>query len=433
MTTTVSLTTDSAPGGADVTVVLTCKGSQTRAGASCVRTEALSASSWDQIDAALEVLQAKGAADEVQKITGIAEAGHLLLAAGSGLSDAPVATDDEAVRRAAGAATRSLQGTERAYLAFPTTQTQLLTATVEGALFGSYAYTAYKTKDPKAPVAEVLVHSPSASGKETKALVQRAQTVAAAQNWARDLVNMPPLDLYPDSFAQTVRKRFAGTKVKVEITEEAELEKNDCGGLVGVGRGSARPPRLATLSYAPRKASVHIALVGKGITFDSGGLCLKPADSMITMKCDMGGAAAVAATIEAIAALELPIAITGYLCLAENMTGADAQRPGDVVRMPNGKTVEIINTDAEGRLVMADGLSFASRLSPDLTIDVATLTGAAVVALGERTAAIVSNQAAVSAEIAAAAQRVGEAAWPMPLLEDLRPGLDSKIADVKHT
>jgi len=432
VTTTVSLTTDSVSEGVDATVVLTRKGPG-GTGAQCVRTQALAEGAWDQVDDALRVLQAKGTADELQKITGIAEVGHLLVAIGSGLSRDPVAADDEAVRRAAGAATRSLQGLEHAYLAFPTDDHALLTATVEGSLFGAYAYNAYKTKDPKAPVRSVRVHASHASGTAAKTLLERAHAVATAQNWARDLVNMPPLDLYPDSFAQTVRKRFAGTKVKIEITEEAELAKKDCGGLIGVGRGSARPPRLATLSYAPRKASAHIALVGKGITFDSGGLCIKPADGMITMKCDMGGAAAVAATIEAVAALGLPIAVTGYLCLAENMTGADAQRPGDIVTMPNGKTVEIINTDAEGRLVMADGLSFASRLAPDLTIDVATLTGAAVVALGERTAAIVSNQDAVSAEIAGAAQRAGEAAWPMPLLEDLRPGLDSKIADVKHT
>ena len=419
-----------------MTVVLTRKGSGSggvKGVSQCVRTPGLAEDSWDQLDVALTALQASGSADEVQKITGVTGVGQLVLAVGSGLKGDPTGEDDEAVRRAAGSATRSLHGTARAYLAFPTADTKLLTAVVEGALFGAYAYTAFKTQDPKDPVGEVVVHAPEASGKAAAALLERAHTVAAAQNWARDLVNMPPLDLYPDSFAQIVRKRFTGTKVKVEITEEAELAKNDCGGLVGVGRGSARPPRLATLRYAPRKASAHIALVGKGITFDSGGLCLKPADSMITMKCDMGGAAAVAATIEAIAALGLPIAVTGYLCLAENMTGADAQRPGDVVRMPNGKTVEIINTDAEGRLVMADGLSFASRLTPDLTIDIATLTGAAVVALGERTAAIVSNQDDVSAEIAAAAQRAGEAAWPMPLLEDLRPGLDSKIADVKHT
>ncbi|NYJ75074.1 leucyl aminopeptidase [Allobranchiibius huperziae] len=430
MTTTVSLTAKTAPDGADVTVVLTRKGAK---GAVAVRTPALTDAGWAHLDTLLTAVQATGAADEVLKFTGVPGAGDLVVATGSGLSGEPTATDAETVRRAAGAAVTKFRGTPSAYLALPTEDPALLTASVEGGLFGAYAYTAYKTGDVKAPVATLRVHASSPTGKDAKALIARAQTVAAAQNWARDLVNMPPLDLYPESFAQAVRERFSGTKVKVEVAEEAQLVKDECGGLIGVGRGSARPPRLVTLTYKPRKASAHLALVGKGITFDSGGLCIKPADGMLTMKSDMGGAAAVAATIEAVAALGLPVAVTGYLCLAENLTGADAQRPGDVVRMPNGKTVEIINTDAEGRLVMADGLSLASRLTPDLTIDVATLTGAAVVALGDQTAAVVSNEDAVREEIVDAAGRAGEAAWPMPLLEHLRAGLDSKIADVKHT
>lgn len=432
MSTTVSLTAKTAPDGADATVVLTRKGAKGMKNAVAVRTSALADEAWAHLDTLLEAVQATGAADEVLKFAGVPGAGDLVVATGSGLTAEPTTTDAEVVRRAVGAAVTKLKGTASAYLALPGADSALLTATVEGGLFGAYAYTAYKTGESKPPVATLKVHT-SASGKDAKALVARAQTVAAAQNWARDLVNMPALDLYPESFAQAVRDRFSGTKVKVEVADETQLAKDECGGLIGVGRGSARPPRLVTLTYAPRKATAHIALVGKGITFDSGGLCIKPADGMITMKCDMGGAAAVAATVEAVAALGLPVAVTGYLCLAENMTGADAQRPGDVVRMPNGKTVEVINTDAEGRLVMADGLSFASRLTPDLTIDVATLTGAAVVALGDQTAAVVSNEDGVREEIVAAAGRAGEAAWPMPLLEHLRPGLDSKIADVKHT
>ena len=433
MSTTASLTAKTAPDGADATVVLTRKGAR---GAVGVRTPALTEAGWAQLDTLLAAVQAGGGADEVLKFTGIPGAGDLVVASGSGLTGDPTVADAEAVRRAAGAAVTALRGTSSVYLAFPDVAGDdhaLLTATIEGGLFGAYAYTAYKTGVTKAPVASLRVHTTTASGKDAKAIVARAQTVAVAQNWARDLVNMPPLDLYPDSFAQMVRERFSGTKVKVDIADEAQLAEDDCGGLIGVGRGSARPPRLVTLTYAPRKATAHLALVGKGITFDSGGLCIKPADGMITMKCDMGGAAAVAATIEAVAELGLPVAVTGYLCLAENLTGADAQRPGDVVRMPNGKTVEIINTDAEGRLVMADGLSLASRLTPDLTIDVATLTGAAVVALGDQTSAVVSNVDAVREEIVDAAGRAGEAAWPMPLLEHLRAGLDSKIADVKHT
>lgn len=430
MTTTASLTTKSSPDKAEAIVILTRESPN---GVVSVRTTALGQDSWDHIDTMLTAMQAKGKSDEVLKLAGVPGTRALVVATGSGLSAAPTAADAETVREAAGAATRALRGTTSAYLAFPTQDPALLAATVEGGLFGAYAYTTYKSDDSKTPIETLSVHSSGVSGKDGKAIAARAHALAAGQNWARDLVNMPPLDLYPDSFAEIVKERFSKSSVTVEIAREAQLEKDGCGGLIGVGRGSSRPPRLVTLTYSPRGATTHLALVGKGITFDSGGLCIKPADGMRTMKCDMGGAAAVAATIEAVAALNLPVAVTGYLCLAENMTGADAQRPGDVVRMPNGKTVEIINTDAEGRLVMADGLCFASRLTPDLTIDVATLTGAAVVALGERTAAVVSNTDSVQAEILKAAEVAGEALWPMPLLEDLRPGMDSEIADVKHT
>ncbi|BDZ57706.1 hypothetical protein GCM10025872_13630 [Barrientosiimonas endolithica] len=266
-----------------------------------------------------------------------------------------------------------------------------------------------------------------------KAAARRAEIVADTQAFARDLVNTPPNDLFPASFTDRVKKRLSGSKVKVSVLDEKQLAKADCGGLVGVGRGSARPPRLVTLSYKPAKATKHVAIVGKGITFDSGGLCIKPAQSMITMKCDMAGAAAAAAAIEAVARLELPVAVTAYLCLAENMTGSDAQRPGDVVTMHNGKTVEIINTDAEGRLVMADGLSFASELKPDAVVDIATLTGAAMMALGLRTTAVLSNDEEASQRMLAAAERVGERQWPMPLNEELRKAMDSEVADVKHT
>ncbi len=433
MSPTASLSTKQAPDGAAATVVLTREGDGD-AKARTVRTGALPDAAWDALDAALTMLGATGAADETVRIAGATGVDGLVLAVGSGLSDEPSDTDDdtERVRRSAGAAVAALKGSASAYLAFPSGP-RLTTGTVEGALFGSYAYTTYKTGDQAPRPQQIRVHAPTSPDKATKAAVQRAHTVAAAQDWARDLVNTPPLDLYPESFADAVVARFAKTKVTVEVAEGEELAKRGCGGLIGVGRGSARLPRLVTLTYKPRKASAHIALVGKGITFDSGGLCIKSADGMITMKCDMGGAAAVAATIEAVAALSLPVAVTAYLCLAENLTGADAQRPGDVVTMPNGKTVEIINTDAEGRLVMADGLSFASRLKPDVTIDVATLTGAAVVALGERTSAVVSNDEDLRGQILTAAAGAGEDMWPMPLVESLRPGLDSKVADVKHT
>ncbi len=388
----------------------------------------------EAINASLEALEASGAADEVVRLTGIAGAPALVLASGSGLDHVATDTDTEAVRRAAGAAARALTDKPHAAYGFPCSTSALTTATVEGALFGSYEYTAYRATGSKpAPLGKVTVSSPVSKASATKAGVKRAQVVADSQAWARDLVNQPPLDLFPASFAAEAKRRFTGTDVKVQIQDEKQLAKANCGGLIGVGRGSARPPRLVTLSYKPARAKAHIALVGKGITFDSGGLCIKPGTGMVTMKCDMAGAASVAAAIDAIASLGLPVAVTGYLCLAENMTGSDAQRPGDVVTMPNGKSVEIINTDAEGRLVMADGLCFASQLNPDLVIDVATLTGAAVLSLGPRTTAVLSNDDATRDEVIAAADAAGEAMWPIPLLDELRPSMNSQVADVKHT
>lgn len=395
---------------------------------------ALDPEATDAINTALAALDASGAADEIVKISGIAGAPALIIASGSGLDHAATDSDAEAVRRAAGAAARALADKPHAAYGFPCSSSALTIATVEGALFGSYEYTAYRASGKKpAPLAKITVCSPVSKASATKAGVKRAQVVADSQAWARDLVNQPPLDLFPAAYAAEVKRRLAGSSVKVQVQDEKQLAKANCGGLIGVGRGSSRPPRLVTLTYKPARAKSHIALVGKGITFDSGGLCIKPATGMVTMKCDMGGSAAVVAAIEAIAALGLPVAVTGYLCMAENMTGSDAQRPGDVVTMPNGKSVEIINTDAEGRLVMADGLCFASQQRPDLIVDVATLTGAAVMSLGQRTTAVLSNDDDVRAEVLAAAETSGEAMWPIPLLDELRPAMNSQVADFKHT
>lgn len=388
----------------------------------------------ESVNQALSVLGASGTADEIVKLTGIAGTSGYVVAAGSGLDHEPVDADVEAVRRAAGSAARALPDVAHASFGFPSDTAALTVAAVEGLRFGAYEYTSYRATGAKPkPLAKASVSSSVAKASTTKTGVKRAQILADEQAWARDLVNMPPLDLYPASFAAEAKRHFAGTEVKVQVLDEKALARQNCGGLVGVGRGSSRPPRLVTLTYKPAKAKAHIALVGKGITFDSGGLCIKPATGMVTMKCDMAGAASVAAATAAIAALGLPIAVTTYLCLAENLTGSDAQRPGDVVTMPNGKTVEIINTDAEGRLVMADGLCFASKADPDLVVDVATLTGAAVLSLGPRTTAVLSNVDGVRDEVLNAAATAGEAMWPIPLLDELRPPMKSNVADVKHT
>lgn len=414
---------------ADVLVVLTAK---KKGEARVVDPQGLPAETIKAINGALGALKSKGAADEVVRLTGIAGAPAVVLAVGSGLEAAEALTDLGAQRDAAGSAARALTDIEGAVFAFPASDADAVAALTEGILLGSYAYGEYK-KEPAKTLEEATLLVEDAKAKNVTEAVANATIRANAQNWARDLVNMPPLDLYPASFAEIVRKRLSGSKVKVSVMDEKALAKAECGGLIGVGRGSARPPRMVTLTYKPSSAKRHIAIVGKGITFDSGGLCIKPANSMTTMKCDMAGAAAVAAFVEAAAALELPVAITGYLCLAENMTGADAQRPGDVIRMHDGTTVEIDNTDAEGRLVMADGLCYASAEKPDVIFDIATLTGAAVLALGNRTAAVVGNDDEVRDAVIAASERAGEHMWPMPLLDHLRPSLNSDVADIKHT
>jgi leucyl aminopeptidase len=220
--------------------------------------------------------------------------------------------------------------------------------------------------------------------------------------------------------------------VTITVLDEKKLARGGYGGLIGVGKGSARPPRLVTLEYAPKGAAVHLALVGKGITFDSGGLSIKPAAGMDAMKSDMSGAAAVLNTVVAIARLGLKIRVTGWLALAENMPSGTAQRPSDVLTVYGGKTVEVLNTDAEGRLVLADALVAAGESGPDVIIDVATLTGAQMVALGNRTSAIMSNHDGLRARVHAVADRVGEQFWPMPLPPELRSSMDSRVADIAN-
>ena len=254
--------------------------------------------------------------------------------------------------------------------------------------------------------------------------------------WAFAWVVLDPLGapVFSQSFADSVKARASESpaKVAIRVLDEKALAKGGFGGIVGVGQGSANPPRIVELAWKPARAKASLALVGKGITFDSGGLCIKPAAGMPTMKSDMAGAAAVAATVFAVAELGLPVAVTGYLCLAENMPSGTAQRPGDVVTMRNGTTVEIIDTDAEGRMVLGDGICLAGEAKPDAIVDIATLTGAQMVALGARVAGIMANEDGFRDRVRAAADVAGEAAWPMPLPTDLRGQLDSGVADLAH-
>ena len=397
----------------------------------------------------LEALGATGAADQMLRLPGVEGfATQILVLIGVGPLTGEVTggVSLEALRRAAGSAVRQLGGLDSVALALPSASVEEVGAVAEGAAFGAYSFTRYRSSEEarsKTPVAMVSVLT-ELKDRHTSGAISRAVVVGSAVRATRDLVNTPPSDLYPESFANTVstladRSKAptagGGTtragKLKVKVWTEKELEKEGFGGLLGVGQGSARPPRLVRIEHSPSKPVAHIALVGKGITFDSGGLSLKPATSMTTMKLDMGGAATVATVVRAAADLNLPVKVTGWLCLAENMPSATAQRPEDVITIYGGKTVEVLNTDAEGRLVMADGIVAAGEEQPDAIIDIATLTGAQMVALGSRTSGVM-GQDALRDTIFAAAEAAGESLWPMPIPEEARSGFDSDVADLTN-
>lgn len=425
---------DSDPGSvkADALVLATVTGDKTAALAAGPE---LSQATRKHLESTLNAIGAEGSADEVIKLSGVpGVAAGLVVLVGTGSSSR---SDQDRWRRAAGTAARALAGKAAAAFALGSGSLADAMAVAEGALLGGYAFQTFlgegKRAEAKEPLAEVVVLGVKPRSKDGKALQSRVSVIGDAVRYARDLVNTPPNVLFPESFAASVSRRAKGSKVKVEVWDTQALEAQGCGGILGVGQGSARPPRLVVLKHRPARAKAHLALVGKGITFDSGGLCIKPGPAMVTMKCDMAGAAAVAAAVLAMAELGVPVAVTGYLCLAENMTGDLAQRPGDVVTMRGGRTVEIINTDAEGRLVMADGLALATEESPDAIVDIATLTGAQVIALGQRTMAVMGNDDDLRERVHAAAMGVGEQSWPMPIPEEIRATMDSPVADIKHT
>ncbi|MDR1293470.1 MAG: leucyl aminopeptidase [Bifidobacteriaceae bacterium] len=337
----------------------------------------------------------------------------------------------EALRRAAGAAVRQLAGADRVALAFGSDTVPAIGAVGEGALLGTYAFTRYRTEAGPQPPSDITVITPLAKTPAAVAIAARAAIVAQAVAETRDLVNTAPNDLPPVALAAAVRAAAKSCGVKVTILDGDDLADGGYGGILAVGRGSVHPPRLVKLVWSGPKATAHVALVGKGITFDSGGLSLKTPASMTTMKCDMAGAAAVAGAVIAAAKLKLPVKVTGWLALAENMPSGTAGRPGDVISILGGTTVEVLNTDAEGRLVLADALVAAARETPDVIVDIATLTGTQVLALGPRIAGVMGTDDA-RAEVLAASEASGESMWPMPLPTDLRASLDSPVADIAN-
>jgi len=389
--------------------------------------------------ATLSDLGATGKTDEIIKIPG----GVTKVLVFTGLGENKSTFPDETLRRAAGAAARALAGNSSATFSLPAKKAATIAAIAEGALLGAYSFNKFRVDSKvirQASLKSVTIYSALAKKVEAKEAIKSAAIIGEYTCLVRDLINTPPSHLTPDSFCKEITdlvKKVGGTAVglKVTVMNDSQLRSKGYGGITAVGQGSANPPRLLQISYTPVKvkAKKNYAYVGKGITFDSGGLALKPAAGMEAMKSDMSGAAAVCAATIAIALLKIPVAIDCYAPLAENMVSDNATRPSDIITMYGGKTIEVLNPDAEGRLVLGDALVKAQEnKNLDGIIDVATLTGAQVVALGTRTSAIMTNNQEFSDHFFAITKSAGEAFWPMPLPVELRASLDSPVADMAN-
>jgi leucyl aminopeptidase len=382
-----------------------------------------------EIEAALGALGATGGEGQTHRLvaSSLPVGSVLTVGLGKGRDEWPADT----VRRAAGTAARSL---DKVGEVLTTLSTLDLEAAVEGLILGSYRFTEFRS-DKTAPKDGGL-RAITALSQEAKShardAARRATDIATAVATARDFVNTPPSHLYPDEFAQRAKALGEAAGLVVEILDDKALAKAGYGGIVGVGKGSSRPPRLVRLTHkgATRKAK-RVALVGKGITFDTGGISIKPAANMHHMTSDMGGAAAVIATIVLAAKQKLPIDVIATVPMAENMPSATAQRPGDVLTQYGGTTVEVLNTDAEGRLILADAIVRACEDDPDYLIETSTLTGAQTVALGSRTPGVMGSDA-FRDRVAMLSQQVGENAWAMPLPEELKDDLKSTVADLAN-
>jgi leucyl aminopeptidase len=305
-------------------------------------------------------------------------------------------------------------------------------AIAEGLVLGSYEFLKYKPGGKPAPLGKVTVLGSTAAA--VKDALARGQAIGEAVNLARDLVNEPGGSMNAVDFAAVATRVGKASGLKVTVLDEAAIKRLRLGGLLGVNRGSANPPRFVKLEYTPTgRRSGHVALVGKGITFDSGGLSLKTADGMETMKTDMSGAAAVLATMSILGRIGSSVHVTGYMPLTDNMPSGTAIKPGDVLRIRNGKTVEVLNTDAEGRLVLADALSLAVEDQPEAIVDLATLTGAVTIALGLEIAGMFASHDGWGRQVQTAAARAGEAVWPLPLPDSYRQQITSDVADIRNT
>jgi leucyl aminopeptidase len=386
----------------------------------------------------LVLLGASGGVGEITKVATLGTlTSPLVVAVGLGPEPAGALPSTETLRRATATAIRALAGTESVALALPVgdegDDSDALRGILEGAKLGGYRFAGYKSKPLPArskPAGEIIVHVPDAASAAAGAEVERAGHVYAAVARTRDWVNTPANNLRPPAFAEQAAALASAAGLEVEVLDEKELKAQGYGGILAVGMGSEAPPRLVRISYTPATANPKkIALIGKGITFDSGGVSIKPAAGMWEMKSDMAGAASVISTMLAVAAMKPDVAVVAYAAMAENMVSGSSYRPGDVVRMYNGKHVEVLNTDAEGRMVLGDAIARACEDEPDYLFEVSTLTGGQVIALGKRVAGVMGD-ADLCARVKAAGERVGEPAWPMPLPDDVRKMMDSDIADL---
>ncbi len=392
-----------------------------------------------EIESGLRALDATGGSEQVHRLVvpSLPVSSVLTVGLGKARSEWPADT----IRRAAGVAARSLGGAE----AVITTLAELpgesgddtCSAVVEGLVLGSYRFTEFRS-DKTAPKDKGLGKiTVLATSKDAKKQAAHAAAVATAVATARDLVNTPPSHLFPAEFAKRAKALGESVGLEVEVLDDKALHKAGYGGVIGVGQGSSRPPRLVRLIHRgsklakkPKQAT-KVALVGKGITFDTGGISIKPAASMHYMTSDMGGAAAVIATVALAAQLQLPIDVIATVPMAENMPSGTAQRPGDVLTQYGGITVEVQNTDAEGRLILADAIVRACEDNPDYLIETSTLTGAQTVALGARIPGVMGSEE-FRDRVAAISQRVGENGWPMPLPSELKEDLKSTVADLSN-
>lgn len=363
-----------------------------------------------------ELLASYGAVSKADSSVQVPLSDRILLAVGAGTT--------LNYREFAAAASRSGKKKPSLSIDISLATEQEVMAAAEGCLLGLDTPSAYKKSEAALQEIELVV-AESVLGLDITPALNLASRIIVA----REIINRPANDLWPAKLAELAVAQSKGLPVAVEVWDEAKLEQERCGGILGVGQGSDRGPRMIKITY--NGGGKHLGLVGKGITFDTGGLSLKPAEGMVGMKYDMAGAATVMAAIFAIAERKTAVTVTALLCVAENMPSGRATRPGDVLKMRNGKTVEVLNTDAEGRLVMADGLSILSEMKVDHIVDVATLTGAATIALGTRYAGIMGHGAAVGL-VSAAAESSAELMWQMPLPQELRPLLDSDIADLAN-